>query len=156
MNPERRSEGRQNIEGLFSLVVSAVIENKAGEILITRRSMERDHRPGEWELVSGRVDAGEQDMVNALAREAKQEVGLELVSAVPFRVFYFERGEDKIPHFGVNFYCRCNDESSVRLDMIEQDGYLWVSPEKALSMIVDPSVIEAVQKYQEFRRNYNI
>lgn len=156
MNPERRSEGRHDIEGLFSLVVSAVIENKAGEILITRRSMERDHRPGEWELVSGRVDAGEQDMVKALGREIRQEVGLELKKAVPFRVFYFERGQEKIPHFGVNFYCLCESTTHVQLDMVEQDAYQWVSPENALLMIVDPNVIEAVQKYQEFRRNYNI
>lgn len=155
MSPEISAEGKQGIEGLFSLVVSAVIENKAGEILVTRRSMQRDHRPGEWELVSGRVDVGEKDLVKALEREVRHEVGLELGNSTPFRVFYFERGKAKIPHFGINFYCLCKNEESVQLDMVEQDDYKWVLPDKALTMIIDPNVIEAVQKYQEFRRNYS-
>lgn len=144
----------ENKEGMFGIVVSAVIENSEDKILVTKRADDRDHRGGEWELISGRVDRGETDLAGALGREVREEVGLVIINPMPFRVFFFERGADKIPHFGVNFFCKFEGPDVVTLDMIEQVDYKWVRPEEALGMIVDLNVAEAVVEYQTFRKHY--
>ncbi|MFH0773422.1 MAG: NUDIX domain-containing protein [bacterium] len=146
--------------GLFNVAVSAIIENSRGEILITRRSIHHIHRPGEWELVTGRINQGETDMIEALKREVEEEVGLRVDVIAPYRTFYFEHGVDKKPHFGVNFYCSCPDDQKIVLGKHEegeqeQDAYKWVLPQEALTAIQDANVREAVLAYQEFRRHFS-
>jgi len=142
-------------EGSFYIAVSAVIVNPAREILITRRSLQHNHRPGEWELVTGRINKGETDMITALKREVKEEVGIEVDIIAPFRTFYFEHGGDKKPHFGVNFYCSYMGNQEIVLNMQEQDGFQWVAPQIALGIIQDPSAKDAVLAYQKFREHFS-
>jgi len=155
MKLESQLGNSEHKEGLFYIVVSAIIVNSLGEILITKRAVDRDHRPGEWELVSGRVDAGEDDATEALSREVKEEVGLRLTSAIPYRTFYFTRSNSNTPHFGINFYCHYDENDNVKLDLNEQDDSKWVSPKIALTYIVDPNVQEAITEYQNFIQHYH-
>ena len=144
----------KNKEGLFHIAVSAVIENREELILITKRSLTRDHRPGEWGLIGGRIDQGEKDMVSALKREIDEEIGLQIDVIAPFRTFYFEYGTEKKSHFGVNFYCVYGAENKIILKDKENDAYKWVSPQKALRMIKDANTQEAIHVYQKFRQHY--
>jgi 8-oxo-dGTP diphosphatase len=64
------------------LVVAAALFNDAGEVLIAQRPPDKA-LAGRWEFPGGKVDAGE-DEHSALARELREELGIELVSAYPF------------------------------------------------------------------------
>jgi ADP-ribose pyrophosphatase YjhB (NUDIX family) len=62
-----------NKVGIFNVAVAVIIE-KDDKILITRRSLKRDHAPGDWEAgITGRVDQGERCEEAAL-REVHEEV----------------------------------------------------------------------------------
>jgi 8-oxo-dGTP pyrophosphatase MutT (NUDIX family) len=60
----------------FLVCVVFVIE-RAGEVLLLKRSRSKDHAPGEWETGSGGILSGEMP-VAAVVREAKEETGLDV------------------------------------------------------------------------------
>ena len=64
------------------LVVAAALFNDAGEVLIAQRPPGKA-LAGRWEFPGGKVDAGEGER-SALARELREELGIEVVSAHPF------------------------------------------------------------------------
>jgi 8-oxo-dGTP diphosphatase len=64
------------------LVVAAALFNGAGEVLIAQRPAGKA-LAGRWEFPGGKVDAGEDERA-ALARELREELGIEVVSAHPF------------------------------------------------------------------------
>jgi len=58
------------------VIVSAVITNNKGELLLLRRNQAVKRAPGKLELPSGKVDYGE-DPLQALKRVVKEQTGLE-------------------------------------------------------------------------------
>ncbi|KTC86795.1 8-oxo-dGTP diphosphatase MutT [Legionella brunensis] len=59
-------------------VAVAVIFNKTGEVLITRRPLHAPHG-GMWEFPGGKLENNEEP-ADALIREVKEEVGIDVVS----------------------------------------------------------------------------
>ena len=73
-------------------VVAGVIEDSEGRILIAQRP-EGTHLAGGWEFPGGKVAAGE-TASEALARELREELGIDVVRALPlvrYRHTYPER-----------------------------------------------------------------
>ncbi|MFA6013225.1 MAG: NUDIX domain-containing protein [Desulfobacteraceae bacterium] len=132
--------------GVFNVAVEGVII-KDGKILITQRSFERPHAPGEWEILTGRVDQGE-GFEEALKREVMEEVGLEVEVLQPFNTFHFFRGQEKTEHLGVSFVCRYKG-GNVKLDKTEQIEFKWTTPDEALKLIIDPSIQSSVTKVKQ-------
>ncbi|HET8948259.1 MAG TPA: NUDIX domain-containing protein [Candidatus Polarisedimenticolia bacterium] len=63
-------------DGLFIPAVS-VLAFRDGRLLTLKRSLREEKAPGAWEVISGRIEAGEQPL-EAAAREAREESGLDL------------------------------------------------------------------------------
>ena len=61
-------------EGQYMMYVLAIIENRDGKILITRRSLDKKWAAGWWEVTGGGARAGETSW-DALQREVAEEVG---------------------------------------------------------------------------------
>ncbi len=94
-----------NKVGTFNVAVAVCIE-KGDKILITQRSLKRDHAPGEWEGgITGRIDQGE-TCEEAAHREVKEETGLEVDLIAPFHTFHFYRGTEKAEHIGISFWAK--------------------------------------------------
>src|SRR3989344_1566631 len=129
--------------GIFNVAVEAVIQ-KDGKIFITQRSFTRSHAPGEWEILTGRVDQGE-TFEQAVKREVKEEVGLEVKVLQPFNTFHFFRGPEKAEHLGVSFLCQYQS-GEVVLDKTEQIDFRWATPQQALRLITDPSIRTSIIK----------
>jgi len=64
------------------LVVAAVLCDRSGRVLIAQRPPGR-HMAGRWEFPGGKVAEGEGER-EALARELREELGIELLAASPF------------------------------------------------------------------------
>ena len=63
-------------------VAVAIIINSNNEILISRRS-ENQHQGNKWEFPGGKVEEGE-SVEQALSREIKEELGIEILSPQHF------------------------------------------------------------------------
>ncbi len=83
---KRELTGKKHIRGeelpddMYHLVVHVWIKNSKGEYLISQRSSNRPTFPLMWECVGGSVLAGETSIEGAI-REAKEEIGVDLMSA---------------------------------------------------------------------------
>lgn len=67
-------------EGDFHLTVLGVIQRSDGKFLITKRVETKSWAPGWWEVPGGAVQAGE-DSEDAICREIKEEVGIDVTGA---------------------------------------------------------------------------
>ena len=64
------------------LVVAAALYDSDGRVLIAERPTGK-HMAGRWEFPGGKVDVGEAE-AQALARELREELGIEVTSSRPF------------------------------------------------------------------------
>ena len=132
--------------GIFKIAVEGIVE-KDGLVLITKRSDARDHAPGEWETVTGRVENGE-TLEEGVVREVKEETGLTVSVVKPFDTFHFYRGAIRDEHQGVSFWCKYIS-GEVVLDTTEQVAYKWVTPTEALNYITNTNGQRSIKLLQE-------
>jgi len=132
--------------GTFHCAAEAIVE-KDGLILITQRSPKYDHQPGEWETLTGRVEAGE-TFEDAAKREVKEETGLEVEVIKPYSTFHFYRGPERVEHLGVSFWCKYIS-GEVILDQNEHTAYKWVTPDEAMAIIKDESIKSSLEKFKK-------
>lgn len=64
------------------LVVAAALYNREGCVLIAERPPGK-HMAGRWEFPGGKVDSGESE-AQALSRELREELGVEVTASRPF------------------------------------------------------------------------
>ena len=83
----------------FIRVAVAIIQNKSGQVLISRRAADV-HQANCWEYPGGKVQPGE-SVLDALVREIKEELGLAVTLATPIM---------RVPY-------KYSDETSVLLDV---------------------------------------
>ena len=69
------------LEGERLLLVHVCLFNSRGEMLIQRRSENKDRYPGCWDVSAGGFVSSGEDSRQAVLREAKEELGLELEDA---------------------------------------------------------------------------
>lgn len=132
--------------GTFHCAAEAIVE-KDGLILVTQRSPKYDHQPGEWETLTGRVEAGE-TFEAAAKREVKEETGLEIEVVKPYNTFHFYRGPEKVEHLGVSFWCKYRG-GEVVLDQSEHTDYKWVTPDEAIALIKDESIRSSLKEFKK-------
>ena len=66
--------------GQFQMYVTAIVRDRAGRFLITRRALDKSWGAGWWEVTGGGLRAGE-TIDEGLAREVSEEVGLSIQNA---------------------------------------------------------------------------
>lgn len=79
--------GRPLAPGDYHLAVTVTVVNSRGEVLLTRRSLEKTLMPGVWECPGGSVLAGETSREGA-ARELLEETGIQ---ALPEELVFLAR-----------------------------------------------------------------
>jgi 8-oxo-dGTP diphosphatase len=122
-------------------VVAAALHDDSGRVLIAQRPSGK-HMAGRWEFPGGKVDAGETEE-QALARELKEELGVEVCASHPLM---------RLTHD--------YDDRKVELSMWIVDRFLgepegrdgqrlkWVPPERLL----EEDILEADRPFIEALR----
>lgn len=128
------------------MAVEAVIV-KENKIFIAKRADDREHMPGVWECLTGRVEQNE-TLEDAVKREVKEETTLEVEIVEPINTFHFYRNSKEKEHQGVSFWCRYIS-GEVVIDSSEHSEYKWITPEEALNIITLESIKESVRKISE-------
>lgn len=95
---------------------------KDGKILIVKRKGVDEYNPGIWETPGGGMD-NETSPEEELKREIKEETGLDIEVAEPFRIFTFRKptGEFKV---GISYLCDYVSGEVVLSE--EHDDYKWI------------------------------
>jgi len=115
------------------ILVSGILNNTKGEILLIKRSKNNKSFKGFWQLPEGKIQPGEQP-IEALARELNEELSCQLISAqpvaasaaiVPFggKIYHLVRIAFKVKKKGTTILSE------------EHTSYQWISIEKAVKML---------------------
>lgn len=129
-----------------NVVVSAIIENSKGEILLAKRSPHKIY-PDLWEDVGGGVEAKETPE-DAILREIAEETGITNFEIVkPLTLFHFFHGgikdsENEI--VGITFWCKTNEDKVTLSD--EHLEYRWVTPEEALTFPIHKALMKVLSE----------
>ena len=113
--------------------VGVFIFNQKGEVLLLQ-----SHKwPGTYVVPGGHVELGER-IEEAAIREAKEETGLDIydLEFIHFQEFIYDPAFWKQRHFIFFDYAARADSTAVALNDEAQE-YLWITPEKALTLNLD-------------------
>lgn len=105
----------------FRLAVKAFIV-KDGAILLLKRRLNDVHKGAEWDIPGGRLNPGESPFLG-LAREIKEETGLEAEIIRPLAVQHFTRDDGQIITM-IIFLCRPQTETIALSE--EHTEYQWL------------------------------
>ena len=141
------NSSEHNPVGRFMVAVGAVVVNSENKILLIKRSQKLDWHPGEWEIMYGRI-AQHEDAQMGLAREIKEELGIEVVAGRPLTCWHIYRGHEETAHnelIGITFLAT-TQESEITLSD-EHEEYRWVSPQEALDLIKVDGIKRDINAY---------
>lgn len=118
--------------GRFIAGIGALIwDPEEDKYLLLRRSAEKDFAPSAWECVTGRVDQGE-SFEEALHREVREEIGIEVHPLFLIGTTHFFRGEPRPENelVGLVYCCSLENERVKKKEIQlspEHAEYRWVT-----------------------------
>lgn len=148
-NKRRKLDGKieryNEKSGEYSQVVHLWIQNDRGEFLFQKRSMKKRVYPGKWSVTGGASDAGETTL-DALKRECKEEIGIEIDINNVELVMSIKR-----PRVFMDIYlARQNvDIKDVILQETEVDEVKWLSQEEIRELIKNDMVGSSMKIYYD-------
>ena len=147
MNMKSKKSISKHLEKV-EIIVSAIIENMSGEILVVKSPKWHN----KWTFPGGHVEPGEK-MQHSLSREIKEETGLEIksINLVSFGELINSKDFCRPAHFVYfDFWCTSNS-NLIKLDKNELNNYKWVNPRKALKMNLAESFDKSITEYLKFK-----
>lgn len=126
----------------------AVIEVD-GRLLLVRKSMSDPYQPGKWELPGGRMEDNE-SIDDALIREVREEVGLQVRPGRPVAIWSWQQGDDAsvLTVVAVARFCTVIS-GSVGMESHEEDdhidGWGWFAPGAVMELDLIPSAREPIR-----------
>jgi 8-oxo-dGTP pyrophosphatase MutT (NUDIX family) len=125
---------------LHRIAVTAIVYNKDRQFLITKRAAHEEHWPGKWTVPGGRISTDDYintpftyknqwyySLTNALKREVKEEVGIEIGKPEYLLDLTFIRG-DGIPVLVLSYFAEYLS-GEVVLDEDSTD-FKWISADE--------------------------
>jgi isopentenyldiphosphate isomerase len=148
-----RSECHGN-PALVHRAAHVLVFNRAGELLLQKRSPHKDIQPGRWDTsVGGHLDPGE-SYLEAAIREMGEELG---VSGLPLTFLYASRIRNDVESENIATYLTCHEGPFVfsrhEIDAVR----FWTSTEIDLGVgsgIFTPNFEEEWRMFQDFGRRY--
>ena len=132
----------------LGVAAKGIIRRADGSVLLIRRSPASKTDPACWDLPGGKMDRGER-LVDALAREAREETGLTVHGARPFYVAHFEKEPFWVTC--VTFVCT-SYEGDVRLSS-EHVEHAWVDPGDLAGRTYSRAIREQIEAFAAFAKD---
>jgi isopentenyl-diphosphate delta-isomerase type 1 len=109
---------------LIHRAVHVLIFNRAGQLLLQKRSPDKDIQPGKWDTsVGGHLDPGE-TYLQAAIREMHEELGL---SGLPLTFLYQSKIRNQIESENIATYLTCH-EGPFTFSQREIDAVRFLNP----------------------------
>ena len=128
---------------LVPISQKVLIFNKDGQFLVLLRGKTAPSKPLRWDLPGGDLELNE-DPIESMVRETKEESGLEVEQLRPFDV------EAHINNKGVYWvtigYIAKTSNSKVKISW-EHDEYKWVNLAEFLKLESIPKIVRFVKKH---------
>lgn len=125
----------------YGLAVGALIDNGKGAYLLLQRTESSKHFAGAWETPGGKLDTGE-SFAEALVRESREEVGLEIVLDGLVGASEFE-----LPHIKVVLlYMKAHVVSGEVILSHEHQDYTWLPLSEFRTRQLTPALASLVEK----------
>ena len=118
------------------LIAKVALFNDKSEVLILRRSQTDKVRPGDLDLAGGSVD-GDESPTEAVLREVKEEVGLELTSKDVALVYSATDYFEDVSRLRFLYIGRVKGNPKISLSF-EHDKYEWMPLEKVFESYDHP------------------
>lgn len=137
-------------EAVHRTIVVGLVWNRRGELLLCQMSPHRGVFPGQWGLPGGGIDDGER-MVDALRRELREEIGIEVEDVRP--AFFKDATHEKVFADGrrgpvymifLLFHCRAVDETLILGD--ELIAYRWVREDELGSLELNAETVDTLTR----------
>ncbi|MBH8601382.1 NUDIX domain-containing protein [Thermoactinomyces sp. CICC 23799] len=126
------------------IVVSGFLHHQ-GKVLVIQRSLDETFLPGFFELPGGKVDFGE-DPSDALKREFREEVSLDVSVIGPYRTFSYVSDEGRRHTVEIVYFVQLDsNEITLRLSPAHI-SYRWVNLED----------LDQLQASNEIKQNIRI
>jgi 8-oxo-dGTP pyrophosphatase MutT (NUDIX family) len=116
-----------------ALAVGAFIFSPDNKLLLLRRAATDTH-PNEWEVPGGGCDPGDETLLHALAREVKEEAGLEVTHIERFAGTSEFKSSKGLRIKKYAFVVEVNEGQEVRTDQKEHSEARWCSWEEVEKM----------------------
>lgn len=136
--------GEKVPEGVYRLVVHACIFNSNNEMLIQKRTPQKDAFPGLWDLTVGGSAIRGDDSRAAISRELWEELGLRrsFRDIQPNLTVHFKSGFDDVYLLEEDV-----DLSTLVLQKEEVEAVCWADCEQVIAMIADGTFIPYEETY---------
>lgn len=119
----KKCQGLNMLETKLQVGVKVLLKNKEGKFLLVHRSRNKyPEKENPWDIVGGRINPGE-TLINNLAREVKEEIGLNLVSEPKLVAAQDILREDNVHIVRLTYLGEA--EGEVKLDIEENDQHEW-------------------------------
>lgn len=155
---DRRPLGRTHVRGIplgkgeYHLVVFAWTFNSLGQVLMTKRSPEKQSYAGQWEHTGGSVQAGETSL-QAILRELEEETGIQACAEELQMAESYRRSSD---FCDIYFLRRDIPLEEIRLQEGETCDAKWVSRSELEDMIRRGEVAKPdAQRYRQLGEKLN-
>ena len=127
------------LEGERLLLVHVCLFNSQGEMLIQRRSADKDRYPGCWDVSAGGFVSSGEDSRQAVLREAKEELGLELEDA-DFRFLLCEPFSYVLDDFYLAFSDIAAEDMHFQQEEVSE--LKWAGREEVFQMLSDGRFVD--------------
>jgi mutator protein MutT len=148
MGEVTKKKMRRGVDYIGVGVGAAIIRD--GKILLSKRGEKAQNEAGKWEIPGGAVEFGE-TMEQALNREMKEELGVEIGIVELLGVFDHIIPEEKQHWVSPTFICRIMRGEPENLEIEKADEIGWFSLEEAeklpLSLITQNDIRILKKKY---------
>lgn len=145
--------------GRFLGGIGAVVFNSEDQTyLLLKRASTKDFGAENWECITGRVDQGE-GFEEALFREVREEVGLEIQLEFIVGTSHFYRGEPRPENELIGVIYACSTATPEAIEISEEHSeYRWLSADEALKLLDETRVSESwlhkiIQRTEQIRQH---
>ncbi len=132
---------------MIQKVVSTGLLMKDNKVLVIQRSQREEFLPGYYELPGGKVDFGE-DPTEALAREFKEEVDLNVQIGSPYHTFSYISENGNRHTVEILYKVRLSDEANQQEIKLSEDhnDSKWIGIEQLDQLKMSKEIKSCIQK----------